>query len=695
MTVATQDLTRPRRDRLSLGSWLTAAVLSAVLLAVLSCAWLIENFARAHAERRATESLRQIALDFRDALDRGMAQQFQEVKVLSQLELFQRHEDVPAMRRALEQIRLGFGHFAWLGVTDAEGQVLAAGGGLLEGVNVSKRPWWQGGKVGPFVGDVHAAVLLEKLLPKQNEPWRFVDFALPLRDERGRYLGVFGVHLSWAWARQIKSELIDAAMESHAAEALVVGQDGTVLLGPPALEGRKLALDMGTIGAAQRYSDAGVDYFAVTAATRGQGSYPGLGWTVLMRMPTSVALADYQRLRGQIVMVALALVALSVPLAWLLARRLSSPLERLAAVISARRHLGDEPLSRVGGYREVALLSGALADLSARQAHQDATLAELNASLEQRVEQRTAELQQALRQLQAGERRLRTIADNLPVLISYIDREQRLQFLNATFKPWMDIDPVRALGQRLPELIGPEAYEPRRHALRQALGGERASFETEAESGGVKRLLRADYIPDLLEDGSVAGVYTLAIDITAAKLVEQHLDRLSRVDELTGLPNRRQFDERLDEALARSRRNAQGMALIFLDIDKFKQINDGLGHAAGDQVLQEFARRLSRCVRSTDMVARLGGDEFVLILEGLHQPDEAELVAGKILHAMQAPVQLPTGAQPLATSMGIAAYGGGPDDLPAAAELLARADEALYRAKGAGRGCFRWAGWER
>ncbi|MDC6168075.1 diguanylate cyclase domain-containing protein [Paucibacter sp. XJ19-41] len=692
MNVAMQDLTRPRKDRLSLGSWLTAAVLTAVLLAVLSCVWLIENFARAHAERRATESLRQIALDFRGALDRGMAQQFQEVKVLSQLELFQRHDDVPAMRRALEQIRLGFGHFAWLGVTDAEGRVLAAGGGLLEGVNVAQRPWWQGGKAGPFVGDVHAAVLLEKLLPKQEEPWRFVDFALPLRDERGRYLGVFGVHLSWTWARQIRNELIDTAMESHAAEALVIGQDGTVLLGPPALEGRKLALDMGTIDTAQRYSDAGVDYFAVTAATRGQGSYPGLGWTVLMRMPTSVALADYQKLRGQIVMVALALVALSVPLAWLLARRLSAPLERLAAVISSRRHLGDEPLPRVGGYREVALLSGALADLSARQARQDAALTELNTSLEQRVEQRTAELQQALRQLQAGERRLRTIADNLPVLISYIDREQRLQFLNATFKPWMDIDPARALGQRLPELIGPEAYEPRRQALQQALDGERASFETEAEAGGVKRLLRADYIPDLLEDGSVAGVYTLATDITAAKLVEQHLDRLSRVDGLTGLPNRRQFDERLEEALARSRRNAQCLALIFLDIDKFKQINDGLGHAAGDQVLQEFARRLGRCVRSTDMVARLGGDEFVLILEGLHQPDEAELVAGKILHAMQEPVELPTGALQLATSMGIAAYAGGPDEVPAAAALLASADEALYRAKGAGRGCFRWAG---
>lgn len=673
-------------DGLSLRSWLIATVMGAVLLAVLGCVVFIEAFARAHAERRATESLRQSAMDFRDALDRGMGQQLQEVRVLSQLELFQRHDDVPAMRRALNQIQLGFSHFAWLGVTDASGKVLASGGGLLEGVDVSKRPWWSNALRGTYVGDVHAAVLLEKLLPQQSEPWRFVDFAWPVRDTRGQVLGVFGVHLSWAWARQIKSELIDAALEEHGAEALVLGQDGTVLLGPQDLEGRKLegmslASEPGSTGQALRYKDGSADYFAVTVATRGRGDYPGLGWTVLLRKPAAVALADYYKLRSQIVMTAVLLIALSLPLAWWLARRLAAPLQDLTRAIAARRHLGGERMPHVGGYREAGLLSGALSDLSERQAAQDGELAALNASLERRVTERTA-------QLEAGERRLRTITDNLPALISYIDRERRLRFLNATFKPWMSIDPVCAVGLPLAELMGPAAFALRLPLLERALAGERVSFETQALGEGEPRLLRAEYIPDLDAEGRVQGIYTLAFDITAAKLIERNLDELSRIDPLTSLPNRRQFEQRLAEAMARSRRNQLAMALMFLDIDKFKSINDGRGHAAGDAVLQEFARRLAGCLRSTDMVARLGGDEFVIILEGLNEPGEPEPVAHKILRQMQQPFQIDEAVLTISTSIGIALYRGG----DAGAELLMqRADEALYEAKAAGRGTFRIA----
>lgn len=685
------DSTLSRKDRFSLGHWLSASILAAVLLAVLGCALLVDGFARRHAERRAAESLRQVALDFRDALDRGMAQQFREVKVLSQLELFQRHEDPAAMRRALNQIQLGLPHFAWLGVADTQGRVLAAAGGLLEGVDVSQRPWWQGARQGAFVGDVHAAVLLEKLLPQQNEPWRFVDFAWPLRNERGQALGVFGVHLSWAWARQIRNELVDAALELHEAEALVIARDGTVLLGPQSLEGkplRGLLPDPERAGQTQRDRVDGVDYLVVSAPTRGQGSYNGLGWTVLLRKPMAQALADHQRLRQQIVWIVLLLCALALPLAFWLSRRLSAPLRILSRAIAARRHLGGgQAMPHVGGYREVALLSQALGELSQRQAEHDATLAGLNASLEQRVAQRTTELQQALAQLQAGERRLRTITDNLPALISYIDREQHLVFLNETFRDWMGLDPQAALGRRLVDLLPPADYASRQRPLLQALAGQRADFEVEVEArDGTRRQLRIEYVPDLLEDGSVAGIYTLGSDITAAKLVEQHLDRLTRSDPLTGSPNRRQLEERLPQALARARRSGQGLALLFLDVDRFKHINDGLGHAAGDAVLRELVRRLQACVRSTDMVARLAGDEFVLLLEQLGAPAEAELVCAKILQAMEPPFALESGPLRVSLSLGLAYCRAGRDE---PAPLMAAADAALYEAKAAGRGTYR------
>ncbi|OWQ86199.1 hypothetical protein CDN99_20390 [Roseateles aquatilis] len=679
----------PRGSRASLGRWLTAMVLAAVAVALLSSALLIENFARAHAERRAVESLRQVAVDFRDALDRGMAQQFKEVRVLAQLEPFRRFDDPEAMRRALDQVQIGFDHFAWLGVTDAQGRVVAAAGGLLDGVDVSRRPWWQGARKGaPFVGDVHSALLLEKLLPRQSEPWRFVDFAVPLLDGRGQLQGVFGVHLSWSWARQIKSELIDATMASHQADALVLGQGGAVILGPSDLEGKTVPIRPEE-GVGLRHHEAdGVEYFAVSVPSQGYGPYPGLGWTVLVRQPVALALEDYYQLRRQIVLSAVLLLAAAVPVSWWLARRMSRPLDELSRAIARRHHLGDDALPSVGGYREAAMLSNALQELSRRQAAQDRSLAELNASLEQRVVARTEELRDALLRQESSERRLRTITDNLPVLISYIDADQRVRFLNATFHGWMGMAPEQALGRTLSEVIGPVLHEQRADFLKGALAGVRQRFETRSEANGVARDLLAEYVPDVRPDGTVAGVYTLATDITAFKQVERELDRLSRVDPLTGLPNRRQFESRLSESLARTRRGGRTLGLMFLDLDHFKQVNDTLGHAAGDVVLKVFADRVRGVIRETDQLCRLAGDEFVLILENLAEPREATLVAQKVVEAVRVPLALSGTELRLSTSIGVACHDGGDESEVA---LLGRADDALYAAKDAGRDCWRSA----
>lgn len=679
----------PPGSRASLGVWLTAMVLAAVAVALLISALLIENFARAHAERRAIESLRQVAMDFRDALDRGMAQQFKEVRVLAQLEPFRRVDDPEAMRRALDQVQVGFDHFAWLGVTDARGKVLAAAGGLLDGVDVSKRPWWQGSKNGqPFVGDVHAALLLEKLLPRRNEPWRFVDFAVPLLDDRGQLRGVFGVHLSWGWARQIKSELIDATMASHQADALVLGKDGAVILGPSELEGKTMTLGAETGHGLRHHEVDGADYYAVSVPSQGYGPYPGLGWTVLVRQPVAVALADYYQLRRQIVWSAVLLLAAAVPLSWWLARRMSRPLNELAEAIAQRRHLSEDALPTLRGYREAALLSHALNDLAHRQAEQDRALAQLNASLELRVEARTLELHDAMLQQESSERRLRTIADNLPVLISYIDAQERLRFLNDTFRSWMGMAPDEALGRPLLDVIGPVLHAQRQPYLKAALAGVRQRFETRSETNGIARDMLAEYVPDIRPDGSVAGVYTLATDITAFKQVERELDQLSRIDPLTGLPNRRQFESRLSEALARARRNRRTLALMFLDLDHFKQVNDQLGHAAGDAVLKTFAQRVRGALRETDQLCRLAGDEFVLILENLNGPDEAALVAQKVLDAVAPPLTLQGQELRLSTSIGVACHDGGQES---DAALLGRADDALYAAKADGRGRWRMA----
>ncbi|RZL04361.1 MAG: diguanylate cyclase [Rubrivivax sp.] len=178
-------------------------------------------------------------------------------------------------------------------------------------------------------------------------------------------------------------------------------------------------------------------------------------------------------------------------------------------------------------------------------------------------------------------------------------------------------------------------------------------------------------------------------DISEQKALEAQLQRMAELDALTGLPNRSLFNDRLQGALTRGRRESAPMALLLLDIDYFKQINDSLGHDAGDAVLQEFARRLLESVRLTDTVARLGGDEFTIILEKLHSPSEAEMIAGKIVAAMSEAFSMGDQALRVTTSVGVAYLAHPTGD--EAARLIKLADLALYRAKAAGRNTYQLA----
>lgn len=287
--------------------------------------------------------------------------------------------------------------------------------------------------------------------------------------------------------------------------------------------------------------------------------------------------------------------------------------------------------------------------------------------------------------LAANEQRLRMITDNLPVLIIYLDREQKVTFMNATFEHWTGVAVAGALNRPLLDVIGPVLYEECRHYIERALAGEQLTFETLSDTLGVMRHLDMVYVPEVDDSGTVVGIYTMTTDVTSFRRIESQLAQLARFDSLTGLPNRHQLNEKLDEALLRSKRSGLPVAALFLDVDRFKSINDTLGHAAGDAVLVEFSRRLKACVRATDTVARLAGDEFVIVLEGLRTIDEAQGVGAKIVDAMAGDWLL--GDQVLAVTCSV---GIGFTCQPMTGEaLLALADKALYRAKAEGRNTYR------
>ncbi len=189
----------------------------------------------------------------------------------------------------------------------------------------------------------------------------------------------------------------------------------------------------------------------------------------------------------------------------------------------------------------------------------------------------------------------------------------------------------------------------------------------------------------LLAQGERALVHLTAVDISDRKRAEEQIEFQAYHDPLTQLPNRRMFVERLELSLLAAKRARGNVAVLFIDLDRFKTINDTLGHTVADAVLMEIASRLKSCVRQTDTVARYGGDEFTIILPDLHQPEDAAQVAEKILERVVQPVLAGATAIEVSVSIGIAVH---PYDGTDIDTLLRNADDAMYRAKQAGRNTY-------
>lgn len=189
------------------------------------------------------------------------------------------------------------------------------------------------------------------------------------------------------------------------------------------------------------------------------------------------------------------------------------------------------------------------------------------------------------------------------------------------------------------------------------------------------------------ENGTVNCHIGLFADVTAERLKEETIWRQAHFDHLTGLPNRQMFHEELKTAMERADYSSRGMALIYLDLDFFKEVNDSLGHDKGDELLKEVARRLSRSVRSGDLVARLGGDEFTVILTNGDDLDRLDTVCRRILKAVSEPYTLMHNVVTVSASLGVTLY---PRDARNVTELLQNADLAMYSAKDAGRNQYRY-----
>ena len=266
-------------------------------------------------------------------------------------------------------------------------------------------------------------------------------------------------------------------------------------------------------------------------------------------------------------------------------------------------------------------------------------------------------------------------------------RDRRIVRTNAQLETMLGYEPDAMLGEPVsifyPAETSHEKFSEIRDPLARGLTVER-DVQVPRRDGSLLWVALTSRAIDPTQPGSP--VIAVLNDITDRREREAAMHRLAHEDALTGLPNRRLLEDRLRHALMRARRRGGCVALLVLDLDGFKRINDSHGHEAGDQVLAAVGARLLACVRATDTVSRIGGDEFVVLLDDPMQPEDAGRIAQKLVAAASEPVMFKDRPLHVGASVGISVA---PHDSLDAEALLRCADEAMYRAKQSGRGAWR------
>ncbi|MCF8167814.1 MAG: EAL domain-containing protein [Rhodoferax sp.] len=299
------------------------------------------------------------------------------------------------------------------------------------------------------------------------------------------------------------------------------------------------------------------------------------------------------------------------------------------------------------------------------------------------------------RHLRASEEKLRVILDSVDAHIYIKDTELRYQYANHKVCELFAMPQEQVVGRTDPSFFDPVTAENlRNNDLLVLQHGERVSKEeTNTGIDGVTtRTFLSVKQPLRDSNGQIYALCGVSTDITELKNNREAIHQLAFYDALTQLPNRRLLLDRMQQTLSMRDRLAHDGALLYIDLDNFKTLNDTLGHDMGDQLLQQVAQRLSECTREMDTLARLGGDEFVVMLQGLSKdPSEAarqaELVAQKVVHTLAEPYQLGPLRYQNTVSLGIAMFS---DPHSTQEELLKRADLAMYQAKADGRNALRF-----
>ncbi|MGF6854401.1 bifunctional diguanylate cyclase/phosphodiesterase [Paraburkholderia sp. CI3] len=415
----------------------------------------------------------------------------------------------------------------------------------------------------------------------------------------------------------------------------------------------------------------------------------GTKWYVVSTIPEKKLTAEAQSVRDQIILVGISGFLLSIFLANFISHSISVPLKDLVRRMDdtgsdagAEAEASVDPRSEIGVKDELGRLAHRFERMSAAIGQKIQKINEINASLEQTVIERTAELV-------AKEQESRTLIENSPDTITRYDRELRRTYANPAFCVSAARSLRESLGKRPSEIPGGAnalAYEKK--ISETITTGKSRQFELRwLSKDGQEQCSHIRLTPEIDASGEVNSVLAVGRDLSDRMAFEATIWKQANYDALTHLPNRQMFHVRLEHEAGVSHRSGRPMALMLIDLDRFKEVNDSLGHDMGDILLIEAARRITSCVREFDTVARLGGDEFTVILPELDDTGSIEQIAKTIIATLAQPFKLGPDEAFISASVGVTLY---PDDGTELDVLFKNADQAMYAAKAAGRNRFHY-----
>jgi diguanylate cyclase (GGDEF)-like protein/PAS domain S-box-containing protein len=512
-----------------------------------------------------------------------------------------------------------------------------------------------------------------------------LQIAEPVRDRSGAFIGFSQGAVELSEIQDLAAQVVGHRPDLR---AVVLDSEGRVLAHPDS-SARSEMRDVSAVQLFQRSNEkteirTGVDEQGVGMRAAVAPIRVGdLQWTALvMRTEADVAARAAEIRTHTLVTAAMALLS-GLLLALVLAGLLARPIVRLASVATAVGR-GDfsafPPSPQVWLPREVGSLLLAVRDMVVQ-------LRARTEELEQRVEERTLALQAARDEAQDAQQRYRSLFDHNSDAVFSFDLEGRFTSANQATATLLGYGLEELEVLSLASLTVTEDRERALDNVRRAAAGEPHTTEIAVLNRSGDRLdLQLNSMPIVVGE-RIVGAFALAKDITARKQAEQALEYQALHDSLTGLPNRTLLRDRLEVAIQQARREETSVSLLLMDLDRFKEVNDSLGHSAGDELLCEVSKRLRLALRASDTVARLGGDEFAVVLPRTSL--EAGLHVGRaLLRVFAQPIEVAGVAVSVGASVGLAVgmeHGGDPDT------LLRCADVAMYAAKRSGTDCVAYA----